>query len=88
MPIPQGREIAYECANDHVRLNHDIDHSADDGEKCVCEECGALLTRTLVPIRTCRACGHTWAYLGDADRPTCPGCKGKRTRPVAEQTAD
>ena len=83
MPIPEGKEIAYECENGHVHDDHDINHAAEKGKKCVCKECGALLTKTLVPIYSCRGCGHTWSYTGDADRPSCPKCKGKAVAPVA-----
>lgn len=29
--------------------------------------------------RQCNACGNVWPYTGDADRPTCPNCRGKDT---------
>lgn len=32
----------------------------------------------------CDDCGNVWPYTGDADRPTCPNCQGKRTEPVGE----
>jgi len=28
----------------------------------------------------CEDCGNVWPYTGDADRPTCPNCRGKRVR--------
>ena len=28
----------------------------------------------------CDDCGHLWMYTGNADRPSCPNCKGKRVR--------
>ena len=31
-------------------------------------------------IRVCDDCDHLWPYKGSADKPTCPRCKGKRTR--------
>ena len=87
MTLPEGKDIGYECENGHVNASHDINHAAEEGEKCVCSDCGALLTRTLVPLYKCDDCGNTWPYTGDADRPTCSNCRGKRTHPVAE-TAD
>lgn len=30
----------------------------------------------------CDSCGNVWYYQGDADRPTCPECRGKATQPV------
>lgn len=87
MPLPEGREIAYECENGHVNTQHRSIPAGHD-MKAVCYECKRPVVRTLVPVRSCQDCGNTWAYLGDSDRPTCPECKGKRTVPVAEQTAD
>ena len=37
--------------------------------------------RSLVTLR-CNDCENVWPYTGDADRPTCPNCAGKRTEPV------
>lgn len=34
--------------------------------------------------RTCEDCGYLWMYGGDADLPTCPNCRGKRTQPGKE----
>jgi len=31
-------------------------------------------------VRVCNDCEHVWPYKGNADLPTCPRCKGKRTR--------
>ena len=47
---------------------------------------GELRPATVVPGERyhCEACGYTWAYGGDADRPTCPNCRGKRVSPVAQ----
>lgn len=81
--IAHGKEIAYECVNGHVNTEHDINHAAEEGKKCVCLDCGALLTRTLVPLYQCKDCGNVWPYTGDADRPTCSDCRGKRTAPVS-----
>jgi len=83
MNIPDNREVAYECRNGHINTDHDIDHAAQEGEKCVCSECGALLTRKLVPLYECDDCGNVWPYTGDADRPTCSNCRGKRVHLVA-----
>jgi len=30
----------------------------------------------------CNDCGNVWGYTGDADRPTCSNCRGKRTEPA------
>jgi predicted Zn-ribbon and HTH transcriptional regulator len=87
MALPEGREIAYQCENAHVNTSH-ISQPAGHDMKAVCRECKSQLTRVLVPVRECQNCGNEWAYLGDSDRPTCPECKGKRTVPVAEQSAD
>lgn len=87
--IPEGKEIAYECENGHVNADHASSRVSSDrgsgtsGLKPTCIDCGAPLTRTLVPLRECIDCGNVWAYTGDADRPTCPGCRGKRTSPLA-----
>ena len=83
MPVPDGEQIAYQCENGHVNTKHkSMPRSADLGLMPACIECNGRLTRTLVPIRECLNCGNQWAYLGDADRPTCPECKGKATRLV------
>ena len=34
-----------------------------------------------VPYK-CHDCGNVWGYSGNADRPTCSFCRGKRTEPV------
>lgn len=83
MTLPEGQDIGYECENGHINADHDIDHAAEDGKKCVCSDCGALLTKTVIPVYHCRDCGNTWAYAGDADRPTCSSCKSKAVAPVA-----
>jgi len=85
MSVPDHKTIAYECENGHLNADHDINHAADEGKKAVCQECDALLTKQLVPMYECNACGHTWAYTGSADRPTCPECKGKNVAPVASE---
>jgi DnaJ-class molecular chaperone len=37
------------------------------------------------PVRmACRDCQNVWHYGGDADRPTCPNCKGKAVVPADE----
>jgi len=36
--------------------------------------------------RACEDCGNVWPYSGDADLPTCPNCKGKRTTAVESET--
>jgi hypothetical protein len=82
--IPDGYEIGYECENGHVNEDHDINHAAEEGKQCVCSDCGDLITRTLIPLRRCDDCGNVWPYTGDADLPTCPNCKGKRTEAVDE----
>jgi hypothetical protein len=83
--IPDGKAIGYQCENGHERAGHDINHAAPEGKQCVCEECGGLLTRKLIPRLHCRECDNTWAFAGDSDRPTCPECLAKNTVPVAEQ---
>ena len=49
-------------------------------------DAGELRTAAVVSAerRECPDCGHTWVYSGDADRPTCPECKGKRTAPTRD----
>jgi len=32
--------------------------------------------------RQCNVCENVWWYEGDADRPTCPNCKGKNNEPT------
>jgi hypothetical protein len=81
--IPDGKEIAYECENGHVN-NHHKTHPAGHDKKAVCIECDALVTRTVIPLRQCNGCGNVWPYTGDAARPTCPNCRGKRTTRVGE----
>lgn len=83
--IPEGKEIAYECENGHVNAEHSsAPKSADKDFQAVCIDCGGRLTRTLVPLYECADCGNVWAYTGNADRPTCSNCRGKRVEPVAE----
>lgn len=83
--IPEGEEIGYECANGHINERHKSKpRSADRGFQPACIDCGEPLTRTLIPLRECDDCGNVWPYTGDADRPTCPNCKGKRTEPVGD----
>jgi hypothetical protein len=84
MSAPDHAEIGYECENGHVNADHDIDHAAEVGSKCVCTDCGGLLTRKLLPLYECDDCGNVWAYTGDADRPSCSNCRGKRTHPAAD----
>lgn len=81
--IPEGKEIAYECANGHINMKHGGKPRGHDFYPA-CVECGDRLTRTLVPLRECQNCGNVWPYTGDADRPTCPDCKGKDNRSLAE----
>ena len=84
--IPEGKEIAYECVNGHINSKHKSKpKSADKGFQPACIDCGEALTRTLVPLRKCEGCGNVWAYSGDADRPTCPNCRGKRTISLADE---
>ena len=82
MSIPESKTVGYECENGHVNTDHDINHAAEDGKKCVCSECDGLLTRKLIPLYECDDCGYVWAYTGNAEHPTCSKCKGKRTNPV------
>lgn len=35
-------------------------------------------------VRKCNGCENVWPYTGNADRPTCPNCAGKRTEPVGD----
>lgn len=35
-------------------------------------------------LRKCKDCENVWSYTGDADRPTCPHCEGKRTVGVGD----
>jgi hypothetical protein len=84
MSVPEHMEVAYECRNGHVNTDHAItfDDSFRDGKRPACKDCSARLTRKLVPFRECENCGNIWAYTGDADRPTCPNCAGKKTTQV------
>lgn len=80
--IPEGKEIGYECENGHINMKHKSKpHGHDFIPACI--ECGERLTRTLIPLRECQDCDNVWPYTGDADRPTCPNCAGKRTTTVA-----
>lgn len=45
------------------------------GMMTICEECDTD------PYQ-CDDCGNRWMYGGNADRPTCPQCRGKRTEKV------
>lgn len=47
------------------------------GTLTICEVCDTD------PFK-CADCGNRWMYGGNADRPTCPNCRGKRTSLVAE----
>lgn len=38
--------------------------------------------------RACLDCYNVWRYGGDADRPTCPECKGKRTEPAGYEPTE
>lgn len=40
---------------------------------------------TVPEQRLCQSCGNVWWYYGDADRPTCPNCKGKDNEPAETQ---
>lgn len=88
MSVPEGKEIGYECVNGHVNEEHKSKRvSADRGSSTnnlipSCIECGGRLRRTLIPLLECQDCGNVWPYAGDADRPTCSNCRGKRTRPA------
>lgn len=84
--IPEGHKVAYECRNGHINTRHDstLDGDFRNGKRPACSDCGARLTRKLVPLYECEECGNVWAYTGDADRPTCSTCRGKRVKPVAE----
>ena len=33
-------------------------------------------------IHVCEVCGYVWPYTGESNQPTCPNCKGKRTKAV------
>lgn len=82
--IPDGKQIAYECENGHINDSHKgLPQPADKGFQPACLDCGGRLRRTLIPLRECQDCDNVWPYTGDADRPTCPNCRGKRTEPVA-----
>lgn len=82
--IPDGKRIAYECENGHVNDRHKSQpRSADRDFQAACVDCSARLTRTLIPLYECLDCGNVWPYTGDADRPTCSECRGKRVEPVA-----
>jgi hypothetical protein len=83
MPVPEGKEIGYECENGHVNDHHKT-RPAGHTKNAVCIDCNALVTRTLIPLRQCADCANVWPYTGDADRPTCPNCAGKRTARVDE----
>lgn len=80
--IPESQAIGYECVNGHVYSTHKQQPDGHDGPKAVCRKCKATIRRTLIPLYQCADCDHLWPYTGDADRPTCPECKGKRTSPV------
>lgn len=77
--IPDGKEIGYECRNGHVHEKHKAVPTGHDGHRAACIECGERLVRTLIPLLECQDCGNVWPYTGDADRPTCSDCRGKRT---------
>lgn len=87
--IPESKEVTYECENGHVNTKHNSQpRSADLGFMPVCIDCSARLTRKIVPLFECEDCGNVWPYSGDADRPTCSDCRGKKTRPVSEMADD
>ena len=46
--IPSGKQVGYKCENGHTNATHDINHAAEPGKQCVCEDCGELLTKTLI----------------------------------------
>jgi hypothetical protein len=46
--IPSGKQVGYVCENGHINESHAVNHAAEPGEKCVCEECGTLVRKTLI----------------------------------------
>jgi len=82
--IPEGKEIGYECEQGHINSEKKIRHAAEKGKQMRCVDCGDLLTKTLIPLYHCNSCENTWAYSGDAERPTCPDCRGKNVKPIAK----
>lgn len=46
--VPDDKVVWYECENGHLNPTHDINHAAEEGKRCVREDCGALLTKELV----------------------------------------
>lgn len=85
MQTPNNKTVAYECENGHVNTKHKSQpRSSDHGFMPVCIDCSAPITRKIVPLYECEDCENTWAYTGDADRPTCSNCRGKRAHPVGD----
>ena len=64
----QVRETSKETPLDHMRR---AGHDPREPPEIVPER------------RQCNSCGNVWWYTGDADRPTCPHCRGKDTEPAA-----
>jgi len=71
----------------------------DCGAELVLAERGETVTRGETPLEhmnetghtprgpttyRCNDCGNVWPYSGDADRVTCPNCRGKNTQPADE----
>jgi len=84
--IPDDMGVGYECEEGHLNTQHDYRQLAEEGKRARCgeDDCDALVTRKLVPLYECGDCENIWAYTGEAERPTCPNCRGKRTFPVTD----
>lgn len=75
--------VSYICENGHERDSH-VNQPDGHGAKPVCRKCKAPITKRAVPQYECESCGHVWYYTGDAERPTCPGCAGKKVTATAD----
>lgn len=80
--ILDGHQFKYECPNGHINEKHKS-LPAGHERTPACVECDKPVYQVIIPLRECDNCGTVWPYTGDADRPTCPSCKGKRTEPVS-----
>lgn len=76
--------VTYICENGHEHDSHKA-QPAGHNQKVVCRECKGDIIKRSVPIYECEDCDNRWGYTGDADRPTCSNCRGKRTRPVSSK---
>ena len=76
--------VTYVCENGHKHGKHKSQPSGHDSRPA-CMDCGGVIVNRKVPLYECDDCEYYWFYKGGADKPTCPNCKGKRTRKANDE---